>query len=129
MPIPLLLALLFGCVGAVLVGIGLARRRGSRRWRRARGRIIASADGRNVPSQYPRFEWRDSEGQRHVHESSMGSWRHYRKGDAIEVLYDPAFPRRAVIDTAVQRGASLFWLGVLLCAIASLFLMTELLLE
>ncbi|WP_070887656.1 DUF3592 domain-containing protein [Pseudomonas sp. D1-3] len=129
MPVPLFLALVFGCVGAVLMGIGLSRRRVSRNWLCAQGRIIASDWGLSTPSRYPRFEWRDAEGNLHMHESSMSSWRHYRKGDPVPVRYDPAFPKRAVIDTPVQRGASFFWLGVLLCGIAGLFLLVELLLN
>lgn len=126
MPVSVFLALVFGCVGAVLVGIGLSRRRASQDWLQAQGRIIASDWGLNISSRYPRFEWRDEHGNLHMHESSMSSWRHYRKGDAVPVRYDPAFPKRAVIDTPVQRGASFFWLGVLLLSIASLFLIVEL---
>ncbi|TBU72405.1 hypothetical protein DNK06_21975 [Pseudomonas daroniae] len=129
MPVSVFLALVFGCVGAVLMGIGLSRRRASRDWQQAQGRIIASAWGLNAPSRYPRFEWRDEHGHLHTHESSMSNWRHYRKGDVVPVRYDPAFPKHAVIDTPVQRGASFFWLGVLLCGISSIFLVVELLLE
>ena len=129
MPVSVFLALVFGCVGAVLMGIGLSRRRVSRNWLCAQGHIIASDWGLSTPSRYPRFEWRDAEGNLHMHESSMSSWRHYRKGDAVPVRYDPTFPKRAVIDTPVQRGASFFWLGVLLCGIAGLFLLAELLLN
>ncbi|SDJ01770.1 Protein of unknown function [Pseudomonas flavescens] len=129
MPVSVFLAMVFGCVGAVLIGIGLSRRLASRDWRQAQGRIIASEHGLNTSSRYPRFEWRDEHGDLHVHQSSMSSWRHYRKGDAVAVRYDPTFPKRAVIDTAVQRGASFFWLGVLLCGVSSLFLVVELLLE
>ncbi|OLU27759.1 hypothetical protein BVH03_13625 [Pseudomonas sp. PA15(2017)] len=129
MPVAVFLALVFGCVGAVLMGIGLSRRHVSRDWLCAKGRIIASDRGLSTPSRYPRFEWRDEHGNRHMHESSMSSWRHYRKGDLVAVRYDPAFPKRAVIDTPVQRGASFFWLGGLLCGIAGLFLSVELLLN
>ncbi|NQD81528.1 DUF3592 domain-containing protein [Pseudomonas seleniipraecipitans] len=129
MPVSVFLALVFGCVGAVLMGIGLSRRRASRDWQQAQGRIIASDWGLNTSSRYPRFEWRDEDGNLHMHESSMSSWRHYRKGDPVPVRYDPTFPKRAVIDTPVQRGASFFWLGVLLCSVSGSFLLVELLLE
>ncbi|TBU84816.1 hypothetical protein DNK44_24715 [Pseudomonas dryadis] len=129
MPASLFFALAFGCIGAVLMGLGLARRRASRHWTRAQGRIIGSQWGAATPSRYPRFEWRDEQGNLHVHESSMSSWRHYRKGDVVAVRYNPAYPKHAVIDTPVQRGASFFWLGVLLSVIAGLFLLVELLME
>lgn len=129
MPVSVFLALVFGSVGAVLMGIGLSRRRASRYWQQAQGRIIASDWGLNTSSRYPRFEWRDEDGNLHTHESSMSSWRHYRKGDPVPVRYDPAFPKHAVIDTPVQRGASFFWLGVLLCSICATFLIVELALQ
>lgn len=129
MPVSVFLALVFGCVGAVLMGIGLSRRRASRDWQRAQGRIIASELGLSTSSRYPRFEWRDEDGNLHMHESSMSSWRHYRKGDAVPVRYDPSFPKRAVIDTPVQRGASFVWLGAVLCSVSGVFLIVELLLE
>ena len=76
----------------------------------ASGMILAEKDG--SLSSKPRFKFMTEDGTEVVVQSKTATKAHtFRKGQTVRVLYDPAKPERATIDTFIQ-----LWLATVICA-------------
>jgi hypothetical protein len=87
---------------------------------RAPGVVIemAGSGGSDGYSYRPVVEFRDAQGQRHVFTSSVSSNPpRYSRGEAVEVIYAPASPDEAVIDSFLDR----FFLPLMFGGLGTLF--------
>jgi Protein of unknown function (DUF3592) len=103
------LLVFFWAVAAVLVGVGLRRRRESQRFAasaaRAGGVVVELVSGSpgprgGVPLAYPVVRYHTTDGREVVFRSALGSQPPlWRPGQSVTVLYDPANPEAARIET------------------------------
>ncbi|WP_179950935.1 DUF3592 domain-containing protein [Xylanimonas oleitrophica] len=108
--------------GGLFFLIGWVRSRRARDWVRARGMVINRRTGlpSGFPSQYPTFEWYDAHGRRHQHTSSVRQSPAPFPGRQVDVLYDPANPSRAQMDTWAQSGRAFMVVGIVIASVAVL---------
>ncbi|WP_162891322.1 DUF3592 domain-containing protein [Aeromicrobium sp. A1-2] len=110
-------------VATVFFLVAWSRTSMARGWTATTGVVIDRRTGRaegGIPAQHPTFQWQDADGNLHQETSSMKQSLGPAPGTRVPVLYDPAHPSRAVINTYVQSGR-LFWaLGFLVLALGIL---------
>jgi hypothetical protein len=102
---------IFAALGVVFViGAGwsfLADRNFAAAGARAQGTVIEMIGSRDSDGDYsykPVVEFRDAEGRRHEFTSNVSSSPpQHSTGESVEVIYDPASPNRAVIDSFLDR--------------------------
>ena len=96
----------------VLLAWVLRKRRRLAGWSRASGVVIALWRPGKVPAPVIRFHSADA--REFTHRSNTGSnMPGFKVGEAVVVLYDPADPSRAVIQSFVQ-----LWIGECFAALA-----------
>jgi Protein of unknown function (DUF3592) len=126
------LLVFFWAVAAVLVGVGVRRRGESRRFAaaatRASGVVVELVSGPagpqgGVPLTYPVVRYRTADGREVVFRSGFGSQPPlWRPGQPVTVLYDPANPEAARIETraaTVVAPGCFVAVGVALAAFAT----------
>ncbi|MBB5056527.1 hypothetical protein HDF16_001212 [Granulicella aggregans] len=97
-----------------MLGISVFLYRSTRKFlassKTASGTILADKEG--SLSSKPRFTFTTEDGTEIVVVSNTATKAHtFRKGQTVRVLYDPARPERATIDTFIQ-----LWLATVICA-------------
>lgn len=104
------IGLLFAAIGALLLGISgvsfLADQRTQGTAERAQGVVVrlAARRGGDGTAYVPVVAWTDASGTRHVLTSNTGSNpASFERGEQVTVLYDPARPSKATIDSFGQR--------------------------
>jgi len=96
---------LFALVGFAMIFNDLAFASSAERTTGTVIRNIRSSDSDGV-NYKPVVEFLDQAGTRREFASSMStSWIAYSEGEAVDILYDPASPDRASIDSAMDRFA------------------------
>lgn len=102
---------IFAVVGLLFAGFGFwfwwGDNQIARIGRDAHGEVIAletSVDSDGDTTYRPRVAFTDEAGQRHVFVGRIGSSPpSFVRGEAVDVIYDPANPERAIIDSFGQR--------------------------
>ncbi|MEM1051004.1 MAG: DUF3592 domain-containing protein [Pseudomonadota bacterium] len=101
---------LFAGIGALFLAISaagyLADQSHIATAKEAQGTVInlTQSRGSNGPTFAPVVEWRDAKGRRHVLYSNTGSNPPaFARGEKVRVLYDPADPNKAKVDSFGQR--------------------------
>ena len=86
-------------------------------WIHAQGVVIGVESGKTASSNstayYPLVQFEDQEGNAHEFRGSRGSFpSRYKRGDEVDVLYDPAEPETARVHGFVES-----WVGVIICVV------------
>ena len=116
---------IFAALGVVFVaGAGwayLADRRFAAAGTHAQGTVIDMVGSRDSDGDYsykPMVEFRDADGQRHVFTSNVSSSPpQHAAGETVQVIYAPATPDEAVIDSFLDR----FLLPLILGGLGTVF--------
>ena len=103
---------IFGSIGLLFAAIGLWFDAQSRdlmeNGLRTAGTVVGfdrSTDSDGDTTFMPQVTFTDRNGQNHWFASSVGSNpAEFERGDEVEVIYDPAQPDRAIIDSFTQRS-------------------------
>jgi hypothetical protein len=128
--------LIFVAIGAVFIAIGVGMRWQSHRFAhsaaRAQGEVIDlvqrwgryATDTLQSSRLHPVVRYRTASGQVVQFESALGTQPSlWRRGQTVTVLYDPAHPERAEIDTRARGVLQLAFIGLGGClVVASLLL-------
>lgn len=110
-------------VALVFFGVAWTRTSLTRGWASTTGVVINRRTGQpngGIAAQHPTFQWQDADGVTHQRTSSMQQSLGPSPGAAVPVLYDPADPSRAVINTFAQSGRIFWTIGILVLAAGSM---------
>lgn len=110
-------------VAAVFFAVAWTRSRMTRGWNATTGVVVNQrtlrTDG-GMPAIYPTFQWQDADGNTHHRTSSMKQSLGPAPGTPVPVLYDPAQPSRAIINTFAQSGRIFWMLGFFVLLLGAL---------
>jgi Protein of unknown function (DUF3592) len=119
-------ALIILALGAGMIWISPNLRHNTEGFVAAQGQVVAlePSTRRNSNALYPVVEYRDAQGQIQRFRSSSGSNPpRYQAGEAVEVVYNPAAPQDAYInsDWDINGGAMILgWMGWLFVGVGAL---------